>query len=509
MSCTDCGVGQVSGTIMENLTTLVAPLVNKGMPLIKFTRAGALGLTDFLFEKKEVESDGDTIIIYKFKDGLGAGSKFQRVWTNENCQLEWREQLYTAPVAKLSVSATGTNVITVDNINGLRGIGVGSNIIIQNTGTATVPGKVVVARITSINGNEITLATGTVVTADIGTCVYRGTYAITNDCGATFTNSYKLKQSVKYVSNFRRLNISLEFKTCDLSLDRLVNYLGTKNGAELFVLEFQQAAVEGFVHEFKKAFWRDRNLKDGYDLDGTQVSTLEINETMGVFPAMKRAAAVTGQNYTINHKLCCDANGNVCGGDSALVSAFFANIRAAYDSGLYTNKKVTVVGNKHFESAVLQMQAAFQEVNGVSLVYNVSDTPGYTINQTLPSLNLGGIKVDFVYDDELDFIGQSFYIIVPSDHIYIKQREYPYLDENMKVTREINNTIMTGFPWLRFTDVTYLKDWSGRCREYYSDFEFAIILAGMEQGAWRAGIGLEPCNIACDICDASMAFELL
>lgn len=155
---------------MENIVTLAAPLVNKGLPLIHVMRGGSLGMGDFLFEKEHIKDEmtGRATIVYKLKAGMGAGSKFQRVMTNSDCQLEWRELLFTKPSAKLAVEADATNVITVDSIVGLRGIGVGASIIItQSTGT------IVRARITEIDGNEITLATGVSITADEGTCVYR------------------------------------------------------------------------------------------------------------------------------------------------------------------------------------------------------------------------------------------------------------------------------------------------------------------------------------------------
>jgi len=172
MSCLNgtCGVPQVSGSIMENLVTLAAPLVNKGLPLIHIMRGGSLGMGDFLFEKEHIKDEmtGRATIVYKLKAGMGSGSKFQRVPTNADCQLEWRELLFTKPSAKLADDVTADNVITVDSIAGLRGIGVGSSIIITQAN-----GTIVRARITGIDGNEITLASGVSITAAEGTCVYR------------------------------------------------------------------------------------------------------------------------------------------------------------------------------------------------------------------------------------------------------------------------------------------------------------------------------------------------
>lgn len=506
----ECGNGTYTGTAVDNLVTLVAPLVNKGLPLVQIMRGGSLGLADFLFEKKLVvdEGTGDSAVVYKFKDGLGANSKFQRVKTNADCQLEWREQLYTKPSAKLvSVAASpDQNKITVDDIKGLRGIGAGSSVIFKQAN-----GKLVRVAVTSVAANVITLATGTVVTATAGTCIYRGPYAITNECGAEVNNKYELRQSVKYVSNFTRINLSLEFNTCDLSLDRLVDYLNnSETGAQDFVSEFQQAAIEGFVQEFQYKFWTDRNLKSGEDLDGNTVDSRDINETMGVIPALQRAQNTQDINLVVDHSICCDSE-DTCAGDAAMVASFFANIRTAWKSGFYPKKVITIVGNQKFEENVQIMQAAFQEVNGISIVYNTDGKSNYNVSQGMPVINLGGITVQFTYDETLDtlFGDESIYFIVPTDYIYFKQRKFGYLDSNMKVTNEINGFIQTGFPWLRFIDISEDIDKFGRCKKYVSDFEYAQALAGMELGAWRVGKNFGPCSEACDLCSEEAKIELM
>lgn len=274
------------------------------------------------------------------------------------------------------------------------------------------------------------------------------------------------------------------------------------NGSQLFVEEYQQAAIEGFTQEFKMKFFLDRNLNGGVDVDGNTVDSTNVSETMGVIPALQRAVTVTGMNLVVDHSACCDP-ADADAGNTAMIASFFANIRAAWRSGLYPNKVVTVVGNQKFEEAILNLQAAIQNVNGVQVHYVTNGEEGYKVTQSLPILNLGGITVQFEYDDSLDdlYADEGFYLIVPKEQIYFYQRAFGFMDNNMKVTNEINGYIESGYPWLRFIDISEDIDKFGRCRKYISDFEYAIALGGTELGGWRAGRKFESCVAACDICN--------
>lgn len=485
MACeTGCAGGNVPvlGTVGENLTNIMSPLINGGMPLINLIYKRALGVMDFMFEKVEsIDSQGFKVLNYKFKETMGSGAKFQYVRTNDNCQLEWREQFYSAPSAKVTVAATNTDLITVDNIAGLRGIGARSKIILS------VAGKIISATVESVSGNVINL-TAPIASAPIGTCIYRGAYSRSKDCDARISNKYDLRQEVKYVSNFRNISLSLEFFTCDLSLDRFVNYLGD-NGTNRFINEQKQAAVEGFVDEFRAAFWMDRNLKAGVNVDGNTVDTTFPNETQGLIPAIHRAQTLLNRTLIVDHSECCDPLA-ACSGDSAVVSGFFDIIRSAHKSGLYTNNVVSVVGNAKFIENVQKMGAAFQDVNGVNVIYNdPMMTDGYTVRQTLPSINLGGILVEFMYDEYLDRLSEeSLYVVLPKDQMYFVQRAYGALDGQMTATNAINGEISTGFPRLKFVDRTAFEtNGTGDCYKYFSDFEFAVAFGGIDHGAYYIG----------------------
>gem|GEM_PF-6095103 len=57
-----------------------------------------------------------------------------------------------------------------------------------------------------------------------------------------------------------------------------------KNGTMDFINAHKQEAVNGFTEQFKYAFWFDRNLLNGYNLDGNLVDVSGSNQTMGLIP---------------------------------------------------------------------------------------------------------------------------------------------------------------------------------------------------------------------------------
>ena len=497
------GNGSVLGTVEANITSLMTPLVNGGMPFVAIVNQRPLGVGEFMFEKTLSEdSNGRKILNFKFKEGMGSGSKFQYLRTNSDCQLEWREQFYNVPSAKVTVTATAAATLTVDNINGLRGIGTGSKIQLF------VSGKLVQKTIASVAGNVITLLAGQTITAPIGACVYRGAYSRSKNCSAQIDNSYDLRQEVKYISNYRNISLSLEFLTCELSVDRFVNYMGD-NGTTRFINEFKQTAVEGFVEEFRYAFWMDRNLKAGIDIDGNTVGGVNENETMGLIPAIQRSQIGNDVTLIHDHSECCDPL-TPCASDSNVVAGFFDIIRTAYRSGLYNNGVVTVVGNSTFIENVQKMQAAFQDVNGIQVTYNQPDNGTYAIRQTLPTISLGGINIEFLQDEFLDRIPTSFYVVLPKDQVYFTQRAYGHLTSDLTTTNEINQNISTGFPWLKFKDRTEIEtNGLGDCYKYVSDFQFAIAFGGMDHKAYHIGLNFGPCTDTCNTCDESGRVEVL
>lgn len=480
--CNSCGVGQYSGTPGQALVELLSPITNGGIPFISIMQNKNLGLSHFLFDEQTLKDEnGREYLTYTFKEGLGKNSKFSYVTTNGNCELEWREQYINDISAVVATNATASLTVTVQNISTLAGAGAGTEIFIPGASLQQ-------ATIVSVSGNTITLDTAVTVVA--GDCIYRGAYNKVKDCITKIDNKYTLRDEAVYSSKFRKIMLSLEFQTCELSVDRLVSYMNNGNGAEKFIMAHKQRAVDGFVSQFKWVFWTDRNI-----------STANGDETMGVLRRIEKAQNDLDKTLIIDMSYCCPVNAT-CGSDTKVVELFFDVIRKAFKSGLYTNNTVTVVGNYEFGQNLQKMQAAFQDVTGVSVIYDLAVRDQFVSKQSFPVIQLGAITVEFMYDDTLDLVfKESAAVVLPKDQIYLSQRKYGHLTNDMKSTNEVNAAIDSGFPRLKFIDRTaFDTNGEGDCYKFISTFEFAIALGGVDHCGWYILKNFAPCTASCDVC---------
>ena len=488
-------------TVEENIVNMMSPVVNAGIPLMYFTEKRWLWAMTFMFERKEITApDGSVGWTYSMKDGIGSDSRFQRVMTNNDCQLVWREQFLSIASTTVATSVVASNTVTLTNIAGLRWLGAWSKIEIY-TG-----GKLVSATVASIAGNVVTLNPWVTVTANAGDCVYRGAYSRSKDCDAKIRNKYELTGYHQKISNFRNISLSLEFKTCDLSVDRFVNYLW-ENGSQRFINEYKQAAVEGFVNELRSIFYTDRNLKAWVDIDGNTVDGANINETMGLLSEIKRVQTALDKDLIVDVSWCC--TGTTCGaGDIGVINAFFEVLRQAHRSGLYTNNVLTLVCNNQFLENMQKMQSAFYDVTGLTINYDIPSGGEYMVRQAFPMIQLGDIKVERMYDDWLDKYAEPLAIVLSKDHIYFAQKKYSSLASDMTVTADVNFQIQTGFPRLKFKDRTEIEtNGLGDCFIYVSDMEFAIVFAGVETGWYRVIKWFAPCEAACGSCESATSLR--
>lgn len=483
------------GTVEENIVNLMSPIVNAGIPLMYFTEKRGLGAATFMFDRKEITNpDGQVGWTYVMKQGIGTNGKFQSVMTNADCQLEWREQFLSIASTTVAVDAVASNTLTVTDITKLRGIGVGSKVEVY------AGWRLLSFLIRGIAGNVITLQTGVTVTADAGDCVFRWAYNRTKDCTSLIRNKYELTGYHKKISNFRNISLSLQFVTCDLSVDRFINYMG-ENGSQRFINEYKQAAVEGFVNELRSIFYTDRNLQNGVDVDGNTIDVATVNETMGLFSEITRVQTALDVDLIVDVSACCD--GTTCGaGDIAVIQAFFEVIRQAHRSGMYNNNVITLVANNKFLENMQKMQSAFYDVTGLTINYDVPTGGEYMVRQAFPMIQLGDIKVERMYDDWLDKYAEPLAYLIPKEYVYFAQKKYRALTGDMTVTKDINYNIQTGFPRLRFKDRTEIEtNGTGDCFVYISDMELAIVFAGMETGAYRIIKGFKPCSPICGSCE--------
>jgi len=490
------------GTVEENIVNTMAPIVNAGIPLMYFTEKRGLGAATFMFDRKEMVDpvNGQVTRTYTMKSGIGSDSKFQSVMTNADCQLVWREQFLSIASTTVAADVTASNTFTVTSIAKLRGIGAGAKIEVYHAGRLLSLG------VQSILGNVITLQPWVTVTLTAGDCVYRGAYNRSKECDAKISNKYELTGYHSKISNFRNISLSLEFKTCDLSVDRFVNYLG-ENGSQKFINEYKQAAVEGFVNELRSIFYTDRNLKDGVDVDGNTVAAAGTNETMGLLSEISRVQTALDKDLIVDISGCC--TGTACAaGDVAVIKSFFEVLRQAHRSGLYRNNVLTLVANNQFLENMQRMQSAFYDVTGLTINYDVPTGGEYMVRQAYPMIQLGDIKVERMYDDRLDKYAEPLAIVLPKEHVYFAQKKYHALGSDMNVTQEINYNIQTGFPRLKFKDRTeYETNGLGDCFVYVSDMEFATVFAGVETGAYRIIKWFKSCDDICGSCESATSLR--
>jgi hypothetical protein len=347
------------GTSATNAFETISPIINEGMPLIAVTQNKWQALGELFFKREVKEEAGTAYLNFVFKGGLGGNRTFQRVRTNADCAIEWRELTIEPASTTVSATATAAATLTVANIADLKGIAADSRIVVSQ------PTGLVLLTVASIAGNVITLEAGQTVTAAIGQKVYRGVYNRSHSCTATIDNQYSVRQPKKYSSYFRKLNITLEFATCDLSVDRFSNYIDKTNGAQVYVDSLNYAALEGFMNEFRHAVYLDRNL-----VKGNSVNSNGAPETMGLLPAIQAAQETGGINLIYDYDGCCTDTTRTS--TLKMVGSFLDVILSAHQSGLYDTGTVTVVANAEQLQEVLKLQGAIAEYTGVTVFHDNS-----------------------------------------------------------------------------------------------------------------------------------------
>lgn len=495
---TDCPTGAL-GTSTPNSWDIVSPILNKGMPLVQVTRNlwPSLGT---LFFNMEYEQVGEEVFIkYKFKNGgAGVGSKTGgtfipvQILTNEDCAIEWREEAICEAYTTVASNSSG-NTITVSNINDLLGIKRGSKLLIVRDGTKNI----VTAEVHSISTNVITLANSQTAVVTAGDKVYRGAYNRDPSCTAVIDNSYTVKEKKKYVSYFRKMNLTHNFRTCELSLDRYS--LNGEDGTNTFLQSKMNAGEKGFVKEFMNVVYWDKNLPEG-----NSVTEFGGAETMGLFPAIQKAQEATGRVYMKDYSACCsDETESDCVNTDQMIGAFLDTILDVYETGFYSNGVVTVACNNAQLRAILKMAPDLNEYFGLTVMTQTNMQDGFQLGADLPRIKYGAITIDFVHEPEFDKMPWPVHVILPRDMISIFQRKHPYLDENMQLTDEVNGLITDGIPMLQFIDRTKFEtNGFGDCYVFRAQIEFGLVWAGVDKHAYSVGFNFGSCGNDCNLCES-------
>lgn len=481
------------GSVVENVIDILSPLTNEGKYIIHIFNKRWTKLWRLFFDEVSEldEKSQQQFLNYKFKDP--SEMKFSGyVMTNSDCAFEWREEVLCTPKTTVATNALiNATTLIVTDVTKLMGIGDGSEIYIIKAN-----GKIAKARVASVNTGTDTLtldAPGLSLAVTAGDTVYRGAWNRSWSCAAAIANEYTYRGARKYTSNFRKINGSLDFASCDLSVDR---YVGD---AASFVKVKEKALYEGMVNEMLTAFFLDTNVED----------TGAGSETMGLLPAIQKAQDDGDFDLIYNYAGCAPAvNATVAEQEEAtqgMIGAWFDAILRAYDSGMYEDGKVTVVVNHEQVKAIIKLVPAIRDYVGVTLYQeaNSNDISGLDI----PVLTYGGLKIEFLYEKFLDIYRFPFHIILPRSGVGVFQRNFPMLTSNGKAIQAIKNLnakIGAGYPVFRVVDRTdFDTNGMGDCFKFKYEAEFAVVWAGMDKGAYLVGLNLAPFTTNCDICAAA------
>jgi len=497
MACNDgnCNEGY-QGTVAENVIDILAPLTNEGKYIIhifnkRWTKLGRL----FFEEVAELDEATQTQFLnYKFKDP--SNMKFSGyVMTNSDCAFEWREEVLCVPKTTVQTNAliTATTLVVAD-VTKLMGIGDGSELFIVKA-----DGKIARAKVASVNTGTDTItldAPGLSLAVTAGDTVYRGAWNRSWSCTAAIQNEYTYRSARKYQSFFRKINGSLDFASCDLSLDRYVN--DGRNQAEKFVKIKENALYEGLVNEMLTAFFLDTNVAD----TGTG------SETMGLLPAIQAAQDDGDFNIIFDYSGCCPAGVTDTEKEVAtqqMLGAWFDNLMRAYDSGMYEDGKITVVVNHEQVKALIKLTPAIRDYMGVNIFQdaNVNEISGLDI----PVITYGGLKITFMYEKFLDVFQFPFHIVLPENAVGVFQRDFPMLTANgnsIKAVKNLNAKVGAGYPVFRVIDRSEI-DGNGfsDCFKFKYEAEFAVAWSGIDKGAYNIGMNLKSCSDVCDVCSAT------
>ena len=492
MSTCDINNSGVLGTSVQNAYEILSPIINEGLPFISIAQNKWQALGELFFKREIKEEAGTAYLNFVFKGGLGGNRTFQRVRTNSNCAIEWRELTVEPAHTTVASTVTDSATLTVTKISDLMGIAANSRIVV-----ATATGLKLVT-VQSTAGNVITLESGQTITATAGDKVFRGAYNRSQDCTASISNKYTVRQPKKYESYFRKLNITLEFQTCDLSVDRFTNYIDRQNGAQVYVDSLNYAALEGFMNEMRNAVYLDRNLAKG-----NSVNANGAPETMGLLPAINKAQTVGGLTLAYDYSDCCTDASRAS--TLKMVGSFLDVVLSAHESGLYDTGVVTVVANAAQLREILKLQGAIAEYTGVTLFHDANDTP-ISVGMDIAKIKYGPVTIEFLYEEFFDQYTVPFHVIMPKNQIMLFQRKYTAVGADMKVTEMVNGFIDSGIPYLKFKDRTdFVTNGMGDCFVFQGEFEFAVAYAGVDKGAYRVGLNLKSCEADCDVCSATAA----
>ena len=445
------------------------------------------------------KTTGETLISYKFKDGLASAYD---VLTNNDCEVEWMESKIcgneTIIVEDADANATS---IWVKSLKPLNGIGANATVLVTSLASGLpINGLYLSERPTGVynaekGGYELKLAEGLPVDLKVGDIVRRWAYLRDRGCGLTIDNTVELDGMDVYSSKFRTISISHDIDACDLNKDYLV-----AGGAQAILDARLKKGDYEAIKEFIHAVFYDRNIY----LDGRG----KVAETYGLFPALKKAQDEIGLKVAFDLSKCCDPEASDCVNARAQIAAFLdIVINKTEESGMFDNT-ITVAMNGLARKALFKMQGYFQDYGNVGFMSGEQ----WDILIREPRINYAGKVIDFKYLPILDDYRIPVMLTMPLDKVGVYQKKFKTVNpDTLKVEGlKINGTLSNGTPVLRYIpeDAHSLAARLGECNRIVGDMEFAVIWMWVDKGAYRMILNFGSCVIdkcnACEIDDAEI-----
>lgn len=431
-------------------------------------------------------------LTYRFKDGLSqiAEVYFSAEGCNtKGCKIHWREPKICGDETKLAAAAAkNATSIVVESLEPLAGIGEWGSIIFTSKESGNPVGPVYIDHIDSAN-NTIYFIDGLPADLAEGSIVRRGPYLRSRGCDAEIKNEVELGGVDEYSAYTRTISISHEIDECELNNKYLVD-----GGIQAIInARFRKGEAEA-AREFIYAAFFDRNKV---------VGAKGRTETMGLFPALKKAQDDADLKVAYDLEECCVDGASVCEQARIQIQAFLDIVMdKAMQSGMYGNK-VTVGMNKIARRGLHMMQQHFQDFGNVGFM----DGSSYDVNIDMPRIKYAGVEVEFKYLPILDMYGFSAMLTIPEDKVGVYQQTYAIVnpDNGMKLEQApLNSTISGGVPVLKYfqPDRDKLGAQLGECQRIVGDLKFAVIWLGVDKGAYRFIKNFGKCVLnSCDICD--------
>ncbi len=472
------------GTAVPNMVDILQTWRAGGLP-VKYLLKGRWDDVMYVgFDPKFIADEADPARGYIDIQFKNFPVKLENAYVNGCCQVQWTEKNITQfAKTKFKGDVTASTTITIstkiDSLADLRGLSVGSQVII----TSHTTGLRQLAFVTALSGTTITLDTA--ITAVIGDSLIRGPkYRVIGDCTTIVDDEWTRRGEKSLVSNPASIPVSIKFNLCDLNKDRQMYYHG-KTVDDYIAVELAET-VEGFHQVFSLALLFGKNIPA---TGGAPSQTMGIYESIidaqfCVNPSLDAAKPY----YVHDFADCCDEAETDCDILAEFERQVLRQLRrsAQYAGG----KDIVAWVNQAMLDQIYAMEDAIAEkFGGPGLIMrNVArnELDGWVYNRTeWQSFQYAGSRFIFMDSQVVEetWPDTPTMIIFPRDNVGFYQFAVEGMNEDMKV--QVGQERM---PRVELHDASpYIAGLTGakECFVYRGNFRFFIVLYGLQTGAFQ------------------------